>query len=269
MKQQEIHSYLNRFFTATGCEIEENTASYLTVQLTIDMDKALMNRPFYWHYVEKTGGIPAPKKLTLITNYQNAQDIAGEAIHFGSPRLHQIFTKTRELGGFIRLYENVTATLQQNIPLMPWIGLNMNISYICDRKKDSFRSIGLNLINGALMEDFHSNLEKIKNNLVAKIPDYCFTLSPLIKPVSGIKRVEQYILNDIYQDDHTWAEQAKERWKSDLQLLDYFYEGIDDKPERYYTEKDALQDQYEPKIEVSIINGGIFYLSKNQFTNEN
>ena len=40
----------------------------MTVQLTIELDKELMNRPFYWHYLEKTGGVPNPMKLTFITD---------------------------------------------------------------------------------------------------------------------------------------------------------------------------------------------------------
>jgi len=53
MRQVEVHNFLERFFRAAECEIVENTPTYLTVDLTIEMDKAIMNRPFYWHYVEK------------------------------------------------------------------------------------------------------------------------------------------------------------------------------------------------------------------------
>ena len=69
---------------------------YLTVQLTIELDKELMNRPFYWHYLEKTGGVPNPDRLTFITDSQNAPtNIKGETIHFGSPRLHQMLNPQR------------------------------------------------------------------------------------------------------------------------------------------------------------------------------
>lgn len=235
---------------------------YVTVQLTNDMDKALMNRPFYWHYIEKTGGIPNPQKLAFITGNQTPKDIKTEQIHFGSARLHQIFSITKKWGGMIRLYENRPGTDGSHIPLIPWIGLNLKISYKCDRKKDSFRSIGLNLISGVMVENFHDQLLSMSKGLTAKIPDYCFTLSPLIKPLSGIKRIEQLIMQEINADDHSWADEAIERWRKDEELLDSFYEEIEDKPESYYTEKDALRDQYEPKIDVRIINGGIFYLAK-------
>ena len=73
MRQHEIHNYLYNFFEANNCEILERSPHLLDVQLTIEMDKLLMNRPFYWHYLEKTGGVPNPMRLTLITNPENEE----------------------------------------------------------------------------------------------------------------------------------------------------------------------------------------------------
>ncbi|GHH96974.1 YqhG family protein [Neobacillus kokaensis] len=259
MQQQEIHNFLLQYFKANDCPIIENKPGYLTVQLTIALDKELMNRPFYWHYLEKTGGTPNPMKLTLITNQKEAPDnLKGEIIHFGSPRLHQIFASSKNLAKYIRLYENHQHGHQQT-PLLPWLCLNVKISYQCDRKRDEFKSIGLQLINGAMVEDFHDRLLNIP--LTPKIPDYSFTLSPLVRPRSGIARIENYVKSEIMKEDHTWAEEAKQRWQKDLQLLDHFYEDIEEENESYETEKKALQDQYEPKINISFINGGLFYLT--------
>lgn len=259
MQQQEIHSFLERYFTANECEIHENQPGYMNVQLTIDLDKELMNRPFYWHYLEKTEGVPNPMKLSLITDPNNApQHIKGESIHFGSPRLHQIFESTKKLAGYIRLYERSPTEQNQQIPLKPWIGLNLKVSYQCDRKKDVFYSIGLNLINGQFVENFHDQLLHL--DLTPKIPDYSFTLSPLILPKSGLKRIENYLKTKISKEDSSWAEEAKKRWQKDLDLLEHFYKDNEEKGESYDIEKQALRDQYEPKMIVSIINGGLFYL---------
>jgi hypothetical protein len=261
VQQQEIHNFLVKYFTANQCEILENTGSYLTVQLTIELDKELMNRPFYWHYLEKTGGVPNPMKLTLITDQKKTpDDIKGEVIHFGSPRLHQIFNSTKNLAGYIRLYEDHQATMGQQVPLRPWLGMNVKISYQCDRKRDVFRSIGLQLINGQIIENFHDEL--IRLQLARKIPDYSFTLSPLIMPNSGVTRIQNMIRSNILEEDHSWANEARERWSKDLRLLEHFYEEVEEKGESYENEKRALQEQYEPKVQISIINGGIFYLSE-------
>ncbi|HEO8418679.1 YqhG family protein [Niallia sp. FSL W8-0635] len=263
MKQQEIHQFLERFFIANDCEIVENKPGYLTVQLTIEMDKELMNRPFYWHYLEKTGGVPNPASLTLITNPKLApEDLKGELIHFGSPRLHQLFASAKNLSKYIRLYEKKINQGQQQTALKPWLALNVKISYQCDRKRDVFQSIGLQLINGQIATDFQAKVEKM--NLSAKIPDYAFTLSPLIMPKSGITRIENMIKQSLLAEDHTWAKEAQERWKKDLKLLEHFYEDMEDmeeEQETLETERLALQEQYEPKINISIINGGLFYLA--------
>lgn len=265
MQQQEIQSFLESFFTATGCQIEKNLPGELTVQLTIDMDKALMNRPFYWHYIEKTGGIPNPMKLTLFTNFSKKGKKKGEWIHFGSNRLHQIFKTARQMGSYIRLYEKARGGKSRQIPLVPWLCLNMKISYQCHLKKDHYRSIGLNLINGAMMENFHQEVSKIKNQLSPKIPDFCFTLSPLIKVPSGLRRIEQFIIKGIEQEEHQWAEEARKKWQEDINLLEKFYENDVEKTVNYFNEMKAIQEQYEPKINISIINGGIFYLTRERF----
>ncbi|MDZ5471025.1 YqhG family protein (plasmid) [Bacillus sp. 31A1R] len=260
MQQPEIHKFLERYFVANGCEIVENHKGYMTVQLTIELDKELMNRPFYWHYLEKTGGIPNPMRLTFITDKDAAPEhIKGELIHFGSPRLHQIFQSTKNLAGYIRLYENHELQSGQHVPLRPWLGINLKISYQCDRKRDVFRSIGLQLINGQMIENFHDELLKLK--LTPKIPDYSFTLSPLIMPKSGIFRIENQLRREIELEDQSWAEAARDRWQKDLNLLEHFYEDIEEKGDSYFNERQALQDQYEPKINISIINGGLFYLT--------
>ncbi len=46
MQQHEIHNYLYNFFETNNCEILERSPHLLDVQLTIEMDKLLMNRPF-------------------------------------------------------------------------------------------------------------------------------------------------------------------------------------------------------------------------------
>lgn len=259
MQQDDIQHFLKRYFQANECDIVEDDDGYMTVQLSIELDKELMNRPFYWHYIERTGGVPTPMKLTLITKQnEKTHSLNGERLHFGSPRLHQIFQSAQRQGSYIRLYEQANASVQSSVPLHPWLGLNVKISYQCDRKKDQLLSLGLHLISGTIVEQFHEKLQNL--SLTPKIPDYCFTISPIIKLASGINRLEQYIKKKIDQDDHTWAEEAIARWEEDIVLLDRFYEEMDEKPECYYIEKEALEQQYKPKIAVSVINGGLFYL---------
>ncbi|MCF6137880.1 YqhG family protein [Pseudalkalibacillus berkeleyi] len=259
MLQKDIHNFLDRYFAANDCELLERHEHLLHVQLTIELDKHLMNRPFYWHYQEMTGAEPNPMKLMLRTEQSEEGNNEGEFIHFGSPRLHQIFQSTQQLGAYIRLYEDVVQNNQSYVPLVPWLALNIKVSYQCDRKKDFLHSIGLNLINGMMISEFQSMLES--KSLTRKIPDYCYTMSSLIKPVSGIKRIESYIEQTIHSDDPQWSIDARKRWQEDEALLDHFYQDAEVLPESYHVEKQALKDLYEPKVVMKIVNGGMFFLA--------
>ncbi|GAY75209.1 conserved protein YqhG [Sporolactobacillus inulinus] len=89
MQQAEIHDFLNRFFSSSECELlpVADDHDQLKVKLTKAMDKLLMNRPFYWHYIEQIGAEPE----TAVLNFRFSDRIQeGEFIHSGSPRLHQI-----------------------------------------------------------------------------------------------------------------------------------------------------------------------------------
>ena len=115
-------------------------------------------------------------RLTLITNPENEEN-DGELIHYGSPRLHQIFQTTKELGSYIRLYEEVWHSGSTHTPLHPWLGINIKFP-INVIEKDILHSIGIHLISGTMIANFHETLTKIK--LTPKIPDFCFTLSLLL-----------------------------------------------------------------------------------------
>ena len=66
MYPQQIHGYLRELFKENNCPVLTDNEHYLTVQLTIEMDKRIMNRPFYWQYVESTNGVPCPAQIRLI-----------------------------------------------------------------------------------------------------------------------------------------------------------------------------------------------------------
>jgi len=257
MKQEAIHDYLYHYFKASGCTILENRPGFLKIKLTIELDKLLMNRPFYWHYVEKLDQRGETQTLALKTN---SEEDEGEFIHFGSPRLHQIFQSSKTLSPSIRLYEALNPEVSQ-APLYPWLGLNTKISYCSDWKRDYTLSLGINLVNGTIVKSFQESMMIL--SLTPKIPDFCYTLSPMIKPINGLYRLEKIIEELIQNDKHDWANIAMKRWEADLQLLTQFYEDYEGEEKitaLFEQEKQALEDQYKPYVDVTIINGGLFYL---------
>ncbi|MEI4769774.1 YqhG family protein [Psychrobacillus sp. FJAT-51614] len=258
MYPQEVHRYLQKFFTENNCQIVQNNDYYMTVQLTIDMDKKIMNRPYYWQYLESTNGVPCPAQLTLITDQNNLlEKVKGEIVHFGSPKLNQIFQTTRRMGSFVHMYEKIEVANERKI-ITPWLGVNYKISYYCDQTKEMLHSLGINLMTGSIINRFQESLRGLE--LDTTISEKTFKLPYIIKPIRALERLDELIDRIIQQDDHTWAEEAKQRWLKDLEVLEYFYEGVSMKPECYEMEKQALQEQYEPRIKIEIINGGLFYL---------
>lgn len=139
----------------------------------------------------------------------------------------------------------------------------MKVSFQCDRKKDVLLSLGLNLIHGQIVQQFYDKLQE--KELSPNIPDFCFKLSPLITVHSGLIRLQKMVQTYAENEDQSWAEEAVKRWEADLSLLEQFYEDYDEKPESYNVEKQALKEQYEPHIHVSMINGGMFYLEQQVF----
>lgn len=249
---------MRRFFLTNKCKILEEDENFLHIQLTIEMDKALMNRPFYWLYLEKMGEQGKPQTLTLYFNPKTPQKHKGELIHFGSPRVHQIFQYAKQNGAWIRLYEE-PSTHNQQVSLYPWLHVNGKILFQCDVGWESFFSIGLNLIHGQMKSHFY---EEITNkNMTKKIPDYSFTLSPLITPKSGLNRIKKQLEIMALQEDLTLFQKAKERWEEDLHLLQQFYTEEEQKESPIYQKEiNDIQSLYAPQIQIQFSHGGIFYL---------
>ncbi|AJK89680.1 MULTISPECIES: YqhG family protein [Lysinibacillus] len=258
MYPQQVHEYLKGFFTENECPILGEEDHSLTVQLTVDIDKRIMNRPFYWQYIEATNSEPNPAQVTFITDQTAmAGNLFGEVIHYGSPRLNQLFHATGELGAYVQLFEKVDHAMGQVI-LTPWLGVNFKVSYSCDRTKEMMYSFGINLLTGVIKENFHESI--YASDFDTEPAENVFHVQYIIKPVRALERLNAAVESIIEKDDHSWAIEAQKRWQRDQRVLDYFYEDVEDKPECYEIERKALEEQYESKIKIDIINGGLFYL---------
>ncbi|MFD1850612.1 YqhG family protein [Oceanobacillus bengalensis] len=252
-----LNQFLHDYFSFHHCEIIENNDGVLRVQLTEEMDRALMNRPFYWHYVKKMGNKGEPMKLTLITNPNKREEEKGEWIHFGSPRLHQLINHLKENEKYTKLFQKINVT--HNTALYPWLVVNIKVSYKGKYKKDEVISIGLHLVNGKMRLEMMDHLKEIP--LQSTISDYCYTISPLIKLQSGYLRIEKVISNYIENQEHTWAEESLHALNEELNTLRHFYHA-DDNEEQMNKEIEEIKERYQPVISFEVINGGIFYLAE-------
>lgn len=254
-----LNSYLSHFFEANHCEVISNQEGILKVQLTERMDRALMNRPFYWHYIKKIGKEGQPQQLTLITNKHRAKE-EGELIHFGSPRLQQIMDFLTSNERFIKLYQNLNPH-EINTPLHPWLLVNIKVTYIGRLQKEEVFSIGLNLVNGMMKTNMMEFLNTIP--LQNHISDYCYTISPLIKLNSGFKRIESVIQNYLTNQPHDWAEESTKKLNEEINLLAQFYTNpTSTEKEQINQTISEIKNRYEPRIKMSVINGGMVYLKQ-------
>lgn len=265
MNQVEVRRFLERYFDAHQAKYVEKTPHYFSVELPIEVDKDLGNRPFYWTYVERLNLEPQPMYMNFIFHPEHVpQHFRGEKITFGSPRLQQFFVSARRRGQYIRLYEHHGKHgpfTRGNNPLIPWLGINIRVSMICDVKKDMLLSLGFNLVHGTIVDSF---IQTIKEKDCKQVmPDYAYTIPPIFSLESAMGRIENYIHQLIQQQDQSWAEQARERLAREMSLVEHFYVENDDEQKRKEKEKrlEELRWQFEPRIEVDIINGGLFYLA--------
>ncbi|MEW9672800.1 YqhG family protein [Ammoniphilus sp. 3BR4] len=281
MNQQEIRSYIEGYFRAFQSPFTEETPAYFTVQLPVEVDKDLGNRPFYWTYVEKIGLEPNPLHLTFIFDREQVPEgVRGEELIFGSRRLHQIFESAKKHGKFVRLYEHIEPQPAlgsfSSVALVPWLGVNFKVEFICDQKKDLLLPLGINLISGAIVSNFYQSVSQL--DLTPKLPDYSFTMQPIFGIDSGISRLEQFIQSCLDQEDTLWAKLAIERLDEEKQLIESFYqkesirqgkteeeqELAEERKIKLAAEKETrlqeLEWQFQPRIEVSAVNAGLFYL---------
>lgn len=260
MAIKNLNKFLQSYFTAHHCDLLHNHDGVLTVQLTEEMDRALMNRPFYWHYIKKIGNPGQPKQLSLITNPEK-RDEQGEWIHFGSPRLQQILNHLKQNEKYTKLFEKVDTT--QKTALLPWLVTNIKISYKGKQKRDEMISIGLHLVNGTMKLEMMNELEN--KTLQTTISDYCYTISPIIMLKSGFRRIEAVLDSYISDQTHDWAEASLKTMEEEISILKHFYQGNDDpetEKEQMDKEIHEITDRYNPVITFEVINGGIFYLAK-------
>lgn len=259
MFPHQVHTFLLQFFKENDCEIRELSDHHMKVQLNIETDKKIMNRPYYWQYVESVGDLPNPAELTFITDYtKNVGGVIGEIVYFGSPRLSQLIQATKDMGSFVQVYEQCPGQIGQNVILTPWLAANYKVSYYSDRTKEKLYSLGINLMTGAVYDGFQESLVHL--SLAMTMRENTFNLPYVVTPKRALEQLDRVIDKLIQDDDHSWAEEARERWKKDARVLEYFYEGQEARPACYEMEKQAMAEQYEPKIKIDIVSGGLFYL---------
>lgn len=258
MQIENLHDFLVDYFTASQCQVEVINDT-ISIQLTEEMDERLMNRPFYWHYIRKLNQTGQPLQLKITTNHSSATKEI-DYIYYTTDRFQKIAEDTIIKGRYCKLYENIRPTKQT--PLYPWLVINIKQTYLGKKQAEQLLSLGINLINGTIIDQAIFMLKtKQFNNTV---PDLCYLITPIIKPTNGYDRIENYLINQLQRQAHEWASDSYRSLTEEIKLLNYFKERNPNMDEDHYEkEKENLQAIYQPKIKLEVINGGLFYLQQN------
>lgn len=266
MDQYWIKNYVKEYFELNKCEIIEEDAGQIEVKLSTNVDKDLTNRPYYWTFIERTGTKPDTISLNLIFDPEKTEtEKKGELIHPGSERLKQIFNSTKKRGRVVRLYQqpfnrnkrikyNNTKTNQLNL----WLGVNYKVEFKCDRKKDKIISLGINLNNGQMKNDFYKFLKTIV--LEPTIPANVSLCSPFITLREAALQLEEWILLEISKENFDWANESHKTLEEELSQIEGYYSEEDQNTDEKDQRIEEVERQYSPKIQVSPINYGLFYL---------
>ncbi|SFJ32534.1 YqhG family protein [Thermoflavimicrobium dichotomicum] len=268
MDQQKVRSFTERYLKSYECHIIESAPTYLQTQLSIEADKDLLNRPFYWMYVERMNLPPQPARFCFIFDPENCpEDLRGEYLFFGSPRFAQMLQSAQKHGRFTRLYQQPSSReslSRVSKAYTPWLGMNFQVSYICDQKKDRITYLGINLCTGEIVEPFYPTIRSL--GWTSKLPPKRHVTAPRLSFAEAVGELEYFLQEQIEGEDPTWAVEAKKRLEMELDTLAHYYPEQEQRTEEQEKERVQRQReliwQYHPRIEVQLINGGLFYMEQ-------
>lgn len=268
MDQQQVRDFTEQYLRHHNCQIIETAPTHIYTQLSIEADKDLLNRPLYWMYVERMGLEPQPSHYCFIFDAENPpQNLKGEYLFYGSPRFTQLLNSAKKHGQFVRLYQEPDANeliTRQSKPYTPWLLVNYFVSYICDRKKDRIFQLGIHLQTGEIRNQFYQEIRHL--GWSTRLPDQRYTESPFMSISEAVGELEYYLQDIIQNEDLSWAKEAQGRLDRELEQLNLFYpseEKLNEEQEKQKLDRRSeLIWQYHPRIEVQIINAGLFYRNK-------
>ncbi|SDI95775.1 YqhG family protein [Salimicrobium halophilum] len=256
----ESIQFVKQFYQLFGARWEETADEEWEVTLTKELDKALMNRPFYWHYIEKMNAEGVPSKLTYTTTDQKGKLF----IHAGSPHLHKLYTYTTNKGRKTTVYEKTTDNRRKE-GLHPWLLCHFSITYKGITRTVQCLNIGIHLLTGAFRWNF---LSHIRNYEWESEPSYyTYPIRPIIPEKNAVKRLTSYMEDHIGKQKHEWAERALEKRETEKRIIEEFHkkEGMD---MNWYTQQhEELQRRLEPAVYLQEENRGIFYMTETTHNN--
>ncbi|NIK12435.1 YqhG family protein [Alkalibacillus almallahensis] len=256
MKQTDLKPFVKQFFTKHHAQIKDEREDLLTIQLTKALDQQLMNRPFYWQYVNTMGFEGDP--MTVSFAFSDQYDLHTERIHLGSPRLHQIFQIVKNEGVFATLFEQTESTDNR---LDPWFVFNGYIQYQGAWLEEESVSIGILLTNGTMRFSWMDAVMDIPFNPV--IPTYQFKLPIIISLEHGLEKIINELQSRIEKQSREFVKESLSLYEQELSLLNTLSHEQDEESKQFYNHShDQIYNRLYPRIDINLINAGLFYTNR-------
>lgn len=196
--------------------------------------------------------------------------IRREDVIYGSKRLRQIWAAARDEGKCLQLFEDPGSRQRMTLfsaAYEPWLGVCYKVEMTCDLKREELHFIGISLTSGIIADDFGKMLDS--RQLTPRLPENIHIQPSGLNVASGADRLEAYLTAQLAELDYSWAEEARERLRLELSIVDIYYEELlkeqDEEKrmaieEQYNRRRKETSWQYEPQIAVSAVTYGLFHL---------
>lgn len=196
--------------------------------------------------------------------------IRREDIIYGSKRLQQIWSAARDEGKCLYLFEDPGSRQRNTLfsaAYEPWLGVCYKVEMSCDLKREELHYLGISLVKGTIIDNFNAKISACE--LTPRLPENVHIQPYELNVQAATDLLEAYLTSQLAELDYTWAEQARERLRVELEIIDMYYgellkETDEEKllaiQEQYSKRRQETIWQYEPQVAVSAITYGLFHL---------
>ncbi|MEK4878720.1 MULTISPECIES: YqhG family protein [Paenibacillus] len=196
--------------------------------------------------------------------------IRREDIIYGSKRLQQIWNAARDEGKCLYLFEDPGSRQRNTLfsaAYEPWLSVCYKVEMSCDLKREELHYLGISLTKGTIIDDFNAKVST--KEMMPRLPENVHIQPYEMTVAAATELLETHLTAQLAELDYTWAEQARERLRVELDIIDVYYGELLKEPdeekrlatqEQYNRRRQETIWQYEPQIAVSAVTYGLFHL---------
>ncbi|UVI27929.1 YqhG family protein [Paenibacillus spongiae] len=193
-----------------------------------------------------------------------------EDLYYGSRKLEQLFESAKASGSYLCMFQEPDKKNShplQSTAYTAWLGVNFKVEFTCDMKREELHSFGVSMATGQCTERFHDRLQSLR--MTHRLPPNVHTAKNGLTLAKATAVAEQTLERKLKGYDYVWADAAAARLQLELATVQHYYEPLLEAQEedaraaaaeQFKRRQDEIRWQYEPRVTVSAINCGIFYL---------